>query len=283
MELRVRRATWEDLDRACEVEAAAIKGLKYLRAVSEEFINDPVGELGVVEIDGKIVGVGKYTILYDGGAWLETLRVDPEYQGRGVGKAFYNRFFELADAQGVQRMGMYTGFTNVVSKGLALRYGFTVTGTYRGANLAVDAQTPVNPEFAKDFRLLNEDEAVEKMSVMNAPWEGHMVMNRTFYPMNDGLYRGLAREGKVFYDEKSDNLVVLGARFMPETALHIGLYRGDAHKILEFAKWVAVQRKVPKVTIMFPPTLRQTEEELLHEGYVLEAGDCIVCEWYRNK
>ncbi|MPM60641.1 hypothetical protein SDC9_107493 [bioreactor metagenome] len=101
--------------------------------------------------------------------------------------------------------------------------------------------------------------------------------------MNDGLYRGLAREGKVFYDEKSDNLVVLGARFMPETALHIGLYRGDAHKILEFAKWVAVQRKVPKVTIMFPPTLRQTEEELLHEGYVLEAGDCIVCEWYRNK
>lgn len=282
MELKVRKMTWADLDRACEVETASIKGVKYLRAVADEFINDSVGELGVVELDGKIVGVGKYTILYDGGAWLETLRVDPEYQGRGVGKAFYNRFFELANQQGVNRMGMYTGLTNVVSKGLALRYGFQVTGTYRGANLAISGQEAVSEEVAKDFRLLSEEEAVEKMAVMAEAWEGHMVMNRTFYPMNDGLYRGLARDKKVYYDDKGDNLVVLGARFMPESALHIGLYRGDAKKIFEFVKFEAVRRHVPKVTIMFPPNAHKTQEEVLSAGFVLEAGDCIVCEWHRS-
>ena len=106
-------------------------------------------------------------------------------------------------------------------------------------------------------------------------------MNRTFYPMNSGLYRGLARDKKVFYDDKGDNLVVLGARFMPESALHIGLYRGDAKKIFEFAKYEAVRRPVPKVTIMFPPNAQKTQEEVLAAGFVLEAGDCIVCEWNR--
>ena len=282
MELKVRKMTWADLDRACEVETASIKGVKYLRDVADEFINDTIGELGVVEIDGKVVGVGKYTILYDGGAWLETLRVDPEYQGRGVGKAFYNRFFELANQQGVNRMGMYTGFTNVVSKGLALRYGFQVTGRYSGANLAITGQEEISEEIANDFRLLSEEEAAEKMAVMAEPWEGHMIMNRTFYPMNNDLYRGLARDQKVYYDLKGDNLVVLGARFMPQTALHIGLYRGDAKKILAFAKYMAVKRNVPKITIMFPPALTKIKEELLSEGFISEAGDCIVCEWHRS-
>lgn len=191
MDIIIRRAKWDDLEAACVVEGAAIKGVQYLSLVADEFINDPIGELSVAELDGKIVGVGKFTVLYDGGAWLETLRVDPNYQGRGIGKAFYNRFFENAARLGITRMGMYTGFTNQVSKGLALRYGFTVTGQYRGANLAITAETAVDETVAADFRLLNEDEAEQQLAGMAEKWNGHMVMNRTFYPMNAGLYRGL--------------------------------------------------------------------------------------------
>src|SRR5665647_364723 len=280
MDIIIRRAKWDDLEAACVVEGAAIKGVQYLSLVAEEFINDPIGELSVAELDGKIVGVGKFTVLYDGAAWLETLRVDPNYQGRGIGKAFYNRFFEQAAHLGIKRMGMYTGFTNQVSKGLALRYGFEVSGQYRGANFMMTEQTAVDETVAADFRLLNEDEAEQQLAGMAEKWNGHMVMNRTFYPMNAGLYRGLAREDKVYYDEKGDNLIVLGARFIPQQALHIGLYKGDAKKCFEFAKIEARKRQVPKITIMFPPQATDVQEAVLEAGFSLEGGDCIVCEWH---
>lgn len=281
MELKVRKALWTDLEKSCEVEAAAVKGLRYLRDVSEEFFNDTLGEMGVVEIDGVIVGVGKYTHLYEGAVWLETLRVDPLYQGRGVGKAFYRRFFELADLQNVERMGMYTGVNNVVSKGLALKFGFQVTATYRGANLILDpkAEPPITEE--QGFRLADVVKAQELLKDASSWWADHMVMNRTFYPMSRKLFAKLAEENKVYYDEEG-NVLVLGARFMAETALHIGMYNGNVEKILSFTYAEALRRKVGKITIVFSPQKTEVEKELLNAGYTLEASDVIVCEWFRS-
>lgn len=73
----------------------------------------------VAEVDGKIVGIGKLTLLYDGSAWLETLRVDPAYQGNGVGKAIYRRYLEEAAELNAPALRMYTGVKNAVSAGLA--------------------------------------------------------------------------------------------------------------------------------------------------------------------
>ena len=282
MEYRVRRAQWSDLERACEVEAAAVRGLYYLRAVADVFFNDQVGELGGVEADGVIAGIGKYTHLYDGGVWLETLRVDPIYQGRGIGKAFYRRFFELADLQGVNRMGMYTGLNNLVSKGLALKFGFEVSATYRGANLLLAQHSEELPFVDHGFKLLDEEQALLLLNKKSPCWGQHFVMNRTFYPLNEELFKGLAREEKVYYDEQGDNLLVLGARFMPETALHIAFYAGDYRKIFNFAYQEAVQRQVEKITIVFTADHQKVREEVLAAGYTLEPSDLIVCEWFRK-
>jgi len=53
------------------------------------FLNDEDGDWSVEELEGKIMGCGKYSILPDGSAWLETLRVVPEAQGLGLGKRLY--------------------------------------------------------------------------------------------------------------------------------------------------------------------------------------------------
>ena len=47
------------------------------------------GEFTVVCVDGKPVGIGKLTVLYDNSAWLELLRVHPQYQRQGAGTALY--------------------------------------------------------------------------------------------------------------------------------------------------------------------------------------------------
>ena len=76
----------------------------------------------------------KLTVLPDGSAWLEALRVAPFAQGKGVGKQFYQHFFTVARERGIPSMRMYTGVRNAVSKGLAERFGFRLAATYRGAS-----------------------------------------------------------------------------------------------------------------------------------------------------
>ncbi len=96
MQITLRQATPEDRAAVELVASQATRGLRYLPSVFTEFVTDRFGEFSVAEVEGQVVGCGKFTLLPDGSAWLEALRVMPQYQGQGVGKAFYRRFFEIA-------------------------------------------------------------------------------------------------------------------------------------------------------------------------------------------
>ncbi len=113
--IELRRARLEDREKAIWVESKSTPNLSYVPDVFEMFVSDDVGEFSVAEVDGEVVGCGKFTVVPDGSAWLETLRVIPERQGIGVGKRFYERWLEAARRLGVPTMRMYTGVGNVVS------------------------------------------------------------------------------------------------------------------------------------------------------------------------
>ncbi len=172
-------------------------GLQYLPRVFDAFVADETGELCVAEIDGAIVGCGKFTLVPDGSAWLETLRVIPAYQGLGVGKRLYERFFELAERTGSPTLRMYTGLSNVVSKGLAERFGFRLAGTYRGAWQACGpAAAPLTlPAF---HQITDPDTATALLMPFHDKWAGFLVMNRTFYALTPALCADLAQKGMVY-------------------------------------------------------------------------------------
>ena len=119
MQITIRVVTEEDRDAVLAVESQSTPNLKYLPMVFDQFLSDPEGDFSVAEMDGEVVGCGKFTVMPDGSAWLEALRVIPRAQGQGIGKAFYARFFEVAEGKGIKTMRMYTGMKNKVSKGLA--------------------------------------------------------------------------------------------------------------------------------------------------------------------
>ena len=99
------------------------------------FINDLEGDWSVEEVDGEVVACGKYSILPDSSAWLETLRVIPQKQGIGLGKRLYEHWLKLSELKGVKTMRMYTGVNNSVSKGLASRYGLNVAEKFHGTKM----------------------------------------------------------------------------------------------------------------------------------------------------
>lgn len=282
MEIIIRTAIPEDLSAAVQVEESAMHGGGYLNDTSEIFYNDYAGELMVAEAEGKIVGVAKYTITYDGTAWLETLRVAPEYQRRGVGRRFYERFEEISRQKGVKSMAMYTGAKNIPSASLARKFGLDTAQFYREASLnltdvsAAGAGQKSVPSAA--FIQVDADRACQLLSSLENESRGFLILNRTFYHMGDPLYRALAQEGKVWEDKESGSFMVLGNRFLPKRSLQIGIMGGDRQKCLDFAKSKALMLGRPQLVIMFAPENEKLQLLLEENGYKMASSDFQVME-----
>lgn len=274
-EITLRRARPEDREKVIWVESLSTPGLSYLSHVWDMFLGDMEGDWTVAEIDGEVIGCGKYTVLPDGSAWLETLRVVPQRQGLGVGKRLYEHWLRLSREKGVTTMRMYTGVGNVVSKGLATRYGLRVAETFRGALM----ETPPEAEAGHGFRQIRDsDQAAELLMRHGRAWGGWLVMNRTFYRLSPALCGRLAERGMVYADPDTGSVVAVGARFMPRHGLHVGLFAGDAEACLGFAAQRAAEDGIPRLHCLFPSHVQGVEDALTGFGFRLEPADFHVME-----
>lgn len=275
--ITVRRARPADREKIIEVEAKSTPNLRYVPQVFDEFMAHPRGEFCVAEVDGEIAACAKLTVMPDHSAWLETLRVVPERQGLGVGKRLYERFFEVARREGITTMRMYTGVNNVVSKGLAERFGFQPAATFYGGWLPREASsTPAAPT---DFRSVTDAATATAQVMAHAPeWNHFLVMNRTFYTLSPALCAHLSQRGQIYTEAASGTIAVLGARFMPQQALHVGIFAGDVDRCLSLAAQKAAETGAPKVSCLFPTSALDTQQKLIQRGFQLESSAFVVME-----
>ena len=276
MQITIRHATQEDLGPIIEVESKATPNLNYVSKVFDMFLNDKTGDFSVAEVDGEVVACGKFTILPDKSAWLETLRVIPERQGMGIGKRFYKHFFDIAGRKGVKTMRMYTGEKNRVSKGLAERYGFKLAATYRGARLS---QKSFRETDKTSFQKVTEyTRAASLLLPYQDKWKGFLIMNRTFYSINNELSDDLVNNGFMYEDFNSQSMITLGARFMPEKELHIGVLGGDLEACIDFAVRKGLEKEVQGLSCLFPPTEQHLQEKFTEFGFQILPSDFLVME-----
>ncbi len=269
----LRKARAEDLDDVVWVESLSTLSLSYVPYVWDMFLNDKEGDWSVDLLDGKIMGCGKYSILPDGSAWLETLRVVPQAQGKGLGKRLYENWLKLSEEKGVKTMRMYTGVKNVVSGGLAKRYGLSLAQTFHGTKTAAE---PFEAEHG--FKSVSDvSEATELLMPLGEKWGSWVVLNRTYYKWSPAICRWLTENGMVYRDPEG-NIVVMGARFMKEFQLHIGLFEGDAETCLGFAKSEAAARGVKSLHCLYPDHLTGVEKALTGYGFEMEPSPFIVME-----
>ncbi len=277
MDITVRKARPEDRAQAVEAEGLATPNLHYLDKVYDEWLADDAGELMVAELEGQIVAVGKFSVVPDGSAWLEALRVRPDRQGLGIGKAFYRRFFVLAEEKGIDTMRMYTGVTNLVSKGLAEHFGFTLAGTFRGHGLTVPPQQPTG--WDDGFSPITEPVlASALLSPHASDWEQFNIMNRTFYKTSDALWADWARRGWVHFHPRSNTILIAGSRFIPEQGLQMAMFGGDAERAIRFASGHARQLGIDRLQCMVPAASAALRTALESRGFTPESSDCIVME-----
>ena len=273
MAVKIERAVRNSLDDYCRVEAASAIGMAYVRDVFEYFTEYSVGDLSCGYIDGTLAGIGKLSRLFDGSAWLETLRVDKQYQGRGVGKAFYRHFREEAKALGCPVMRMYTGLKNEVSAGLARVNGFETVATHQGMYLELaGVEDGAMPE---GFRPATPREA---MAVWAGREKGFICLNRTFYEHNPDTLAGFGAEGKVFVHPETGSALILGARFQREKGLHMAVPVGDIDLCIRFASAYTVAQGLPRLTCTFGVDDKVVEARLTAAAFAPEPYATIVME-----
>ena len=87
----------------------------------------------------------------------------------------------------------------------------------------------------------------------------------------------------IYHEPASDSLVTVGARFLPERALHIGILGGNLTECLGFALEQGVERGAARLNCDFPPSAKEIQEALVDNGFKLTESDFIVMEVHLEK
>jgi len=263
--LTIRKVTPKDKDALFLVEEKSTPKLRYLPYVFDMFFNDKRGEFMLAEVEGEIVACAKFTVLANGTAWVETLRVIPDVQGQGIGKKLYERFAEVAAKENISTMRMYTGLRNAVSRGLAEYSGFELEETFLGFTKDIDFEIGASEHNFE--RVVDLARAHQLIQPNLKQWNDFSIMNRTFYKLNAEQINHFVKQGQVYEDRASNSSIICGARFMPQQALHIAHFSGDAKACLNFANSKAIEIGTTQLSCFCPLDSTNIKTMLLSNGF----------------
>jgi len=147
MEPLIREARAEDRPFIEEIARLTWGGEDYLARVFDEWLRD--GHFYVLEVDGKVIGTAKLTLLPGKVGWLEGLRVHPDYRGRGYGRKLHGFMLELGERLAhegkIEALEFATYFLNRESIAMAKRDGFSITAKFFTLGAKVSAFEPEEP------------------------------------------------------------------------------------------------------------------------------------------
>lgn len=128
IELVVRSAEARDMADLSAISRCTWEGHDYLERVADRWLADPGFIVG--ELDGRVVACGRIARLPGDVAWLEGLRVHPDFRGRGFGRVMSERL--LSKALKLMSEGFFTSIEfstyvhNVRSRAIAEQQGFSI-------------------------------------------------------------------------------------------------------------------------------------------------------------
>jgi GNAT superfamily N-acetyltransferase len=120
----LRPAQPADATAVAALSAQIWGGDDYVPYVFDDWVADEVGEFTVVYEGERLAGFGKLSQLGPTEWWLEGLRVDPAYRGRGVARAMHHHIVDLFDHTGRGMLRFATEAENTPMHKLAAETSF---------------------------------------------------------------------------------------------------------------------------------------------------------------
>ncbi len=266
MKYDVRIAKYEDLDTVSAIEKATMGNYTYVDTAWNYFFNTKGDFLCACNRDDKMVAIAHLAVLPDNSCWFEALRVHPEHQNRGAGKALYEKALDLAQNKyHCTAMSMYTGPRNVRSSGLAARYGLNNVYNYKEYTLKVTAEGRKSDYHYADWRT-----ACKLALPLKEEYGDFISINRTMCRINRDNIAALA-DKRLFYEDGNGSFICIGNRFQHGNKLFLVMLGGDYEKGLDFAVNLANARNIPEITCTFTSVNEKLEKALQKYGFTFVA------------
>jgi GNAT superfamily N-acetyltransferase len=134
----------------------------YIEYAWDEWLHDPNGLLFVATVDGQPVGIGHLRMLTHTEAWLEGMRVDPNYRRRGIAAALHHEMLAEAMRRGATTARLITESTNSNSIRL-LEHGFFRQVAAYAPFKAAPVTIPSRPAYGLDRPILASTSDIEEI------------------------------------------------------------------------------------------------------------------------
>jgi len=120
------------------------EGDDYMPHVFDRWAADTRHDFVAMTLAGRLVGCGRLVPFDARRGWLEGLRVDPEYQGRGLGRLMARHLALLGRERGFEKLIFSTYFRNFSSIRINEKLGFLRTAAFTHLDLELEklAETP---------------------------------------------------------------------------------------------------------------------------------------------
>ncbi len=196
-ELTVRPARADDRAALEAIAAQTWDGQDYLPRVLEAWLADPHGGFFVAELRGRVVGAAKVSRLGEGEWWLEGLRVDPAFQGQGIGRVLHHFMVNQVRQRGSGMVRFSTGSVNRAVHRLARETGF------RRELMCAVLWAPALQEPPRQWRPLHPQDLPQAWELLqrSAHFERmrhSLEWNWTFYRITQARLRARLAEGLVY-------------------------------------------------------------------------------------
>ncbi|ACJ16646.1 Acetyltransferase (GNAT) family protein [Thermococcus onnurineus NA1] len=253
MEPPIREARPEDRPFIEEIARLTWNGEDYLARVFDEWLSD--GGFYVLEVDGRVIGTAKITLLPGKVSWLEGLRVHPDYRGRGYGKKLHSFMLELGERLAregkIEALEFATYFLNRESIAMAERTGFHVKARFFVFGAKTESFEPEEPKLVEP--------ALEDLTL------GLIPVGWRFVRRSEEALEWIKLNAEL-YDFNGFRFLVSkkGTTFTP---LDVGLATLKA--MLPAMAWVAKERERESFDVMLPSGVKPLLPGLKRLGLLL--------------
>ncbi len=225
-------------------------GHDYIPLVWDNWMNE--GEFLAVYDEGKPIAIWHIKWLGDI-AWLEGMRVKPDYQGRGIAKLANKYSIKLARDKGIKKALLITMIDNKPARKSLESIGFTNVAAYTRVIIDnIKGDEKVNYKTGLDWNTLNSISPNLKsnnfiMASEKSPWIFLPITNNNFYKID---------EKKRIYIEKALSIIDNTIRIGEKEYLYIRYLDADNKaellKMIKILSNISRENEMEKLFIYIP-------------------------------
>lgn len=204
MDLVIRRARRADKRDVLAAVRTIWGGQDRVPDVFESWVTHRTGPFFVAESGGRVVGMGKLTVVSPTEAWLEGGRVAPRWRRKGIATALIAHRIAYARERGFRVLRFSTASDNTPIHRAAKRFGFTLVGRLsRRAAPATAGPSPARATRAQARAVLRR---VSPLVQLGHGWEWREITGHD-------VRSAIARSRVFVSDERVGAAAVFGAPY----------------------------------------------------------------------